>query len=638
MPSSKVAPDVRYAEAAPARSRKFPMMVLPIERALQLETMPKHEIVQDELVEWTPGLGSVVFFSHTWLGFKEPDPCGVKWQLAKKILRKALAGTLEVSPHWSVELIFGKLKVTAKEVQRTLSNGYVWCDYASVPQADAEAQGRAIASLASYVADSTYFICLAGPWTHADNGSIRDVRAWADRGWCRLENLANAMGTGKRQLIVAESSSSIVSYGPTGLVGHGWMIDQVASKGAQFTYDTDRAVLGPVIAEMIAERKASALATGGEDELMWFRFLHCRTAYLLDGTGHDVPQEEKLAQWLEAMRFTSPLDGEATTGMSPLLFAVLANRTDLVAQLLDLGASTELRLRRDYPQFMLSKQKSPSRGWMLAGAAAYFIESPEMLSLLFARGVDPRGQVPCTFLDNACIYGRPANADALLRHDPSLTTHTSTMLGMQIFYPFSYILFMGQLSTFEQLQHAQPAAVKEFLDRGRAGPHLGLSTAAVCVLCSGNVELLKRVLASGVDVNWVGIDCQDPTTMGKIGIKVMDLFIKFQRTGRMPSAFMQYFVYAGPRASSPLHIASFTGNLGAVQVLLEHKADVHSTKHAYQMTPLHLAAMGGHELVVDALLDAGALPAAKAKGRTPKDWARRRGHVELAGRLGDARS
>lgn len=627
MPSSKI-----YAEpaAAPASQRQFPMMVLPIETAISMERMPKHEDIQGDLVEWTPGMGSVVFFSHTWLGFKEPDPQGVKWQLARKILRKALAGTLQVSPHWSIELIFGKLKVTAHEIKKQLTGGYVWCDWASVPQADAEAQGRAIASLASYVADSAMFICLAGPWEHADNGSIRDMRAWANRGWCRLENLANAVATGKRQLIVAESSSSIVSYGPTGLVGHGWMIDQVASKGAQFTIDSDREVLGPVIADMIADRKAAALRLGGEDELAWFRFLQCRTAYLLEGTGYTVPQEETLQEWLEAMRFTSPTEDESTTGLTPLLFAVLANRTDVVSQLIDLGANLDPTPRKDYPQFMLSKQKSKSKGWILGGAAAYFVDSPEMLELLFARGVDPRGTVPCTILDNACIYGRPANVDYLLRHDPSLVALSSSMLEMQIFYPLSYILFMGQLSTFEQLLETQPAVVKEYLDRGRAGPHVGLSTAAVCVLCSGNVELLKLVLASGVDVNWVGMECCDPTMISRKVIPFMDFVLRFTK---QPSAFMQYFVYAGPRASSPLHIASFTGNLGAVDLLLEHKADVHSTKHALRMTPLHLAAMGGHELVVDALLRAGARPTAKAKGGTPKAWAKRRGHVELAGRL-----
>ena len=118
--------------------------------------------------------------------------------LLQGLLRKAIAGELEVFPHWSVELIFGKhLHVSAATMQRELQSGYIWMDFASVPQTDKTQQALAIASLPSYVGDSTFFICLAGPWTHADNGSIKDVRAWGERGWCRLENLANVLGTPK---------------------------------------------------------------------------------------------------------------------------------------------------------------------------------------------------------------------------------------------------------------------------------------------------------------------------------------------------------------------------------------------------------------------------------------------------------
>ena len=118
----------------------------------------------------------------------------MKWLLLQALLRKAIAGELDVFPHWTVQLLFGSyLRIPAAVMQRELRNGYIWIDYASVPQLDKEQQALAIASLASYVGDSNFFICLAGPWTHADNGTVRDVRTWGDRGWCRLENLANAL-------------------------------------------------------------------------------------------------------------------------------------------------------------------------------------------------------------------------------------------------------------------------------------------------------------------------------------------------------------------------------------------------------------------------------------------------------------
>ena len=83
-----------------------------------------------------------------------------------------------------------------------------------------------------------------------------------------------------------------------------------------------------------------------------------------------------------------------------------------------------------------------------------------------------------------------------------------------------------------------------------------------------------------------------------------------------------------------LHTAAFNGNLGAVRLLLKRGADPASTNHSHGMTPLHLAAAGGHEAIVPVLLDAGSPVGARdGRKRTPAAWARRRGHAELAVRL-----
>ena len=57
--------------------------------------------------------------------------------------------------------------------------------FISIPQQDKTDQGLAIQSITSYVGLSDLFIVLAGPWQHVDDGSIRDVRAWGERGWVR---------------------------------------------------------------------------------------------------------------------------------------------------------------------------------------------------------------------------------------------------------------------------------------------------------------------------------------------------------------------------------------------------------------------------------------------------------------------
>lgn len=155
------------------------------------------------------------------------------------MLRRALEGTLDVSPHFLTATVFKKAsrlyRLRATEMRRALTEGYVFFEcvrcltrclctcctspkllvaahadlqyhadcvrvaahagcvrvlikacgvlrsFMSIPQTDAEAQKRAIASLVSYVSASAYFMCLAGPWVHED-GSSRDDIAWSGRG------------------------------------------------------------------------------------------------------------------------------------------------------------------------------------------------------------------------------------------------------------------------------------------------------------------------------------------------------------------------------------------------------------------------------------------------------------------------
>lgn len=630
------------ANAEPPRPIEplFPMLVIPVSEALKMDKFPKHEDVKDTvLVEWSVGMGSVLFFSHTWLGYNHPDPDGIKWNLAKTLLQKALSGKLDILPHWTVEFLFGNLKVQGAELQAALKGGYIWCDFASVPQEDREAQGRAITSIASYVGHAKYFVCLAGPWKHSD-GSVRDVRAWSGRAWCRLELAANMLAfsaaSETRPLIVAESPSMVYSMGPMGLVGHGWIIDTVG-KGA-LSVEGDRLKLGPVLHELIARRKAHALAAGTARELVWYRMLHAKTAYLLEGTGFEVHREETLDEWLRAMKFNT---GERlhddpvanNTGYTPFFLACVADRADLASQLLDHKCDIDARIRKIYPEFQATA------GQNAYGACSFLLDSPEMLRLLLARGANPRfgcaaAEGGFSALDCACLYGRTGNIDALLSHDPTLFTELShTPIGRT--YAMGCAVFMSQTNALTHLATHYPDLFHSFLDgKFAAGKEVGgLSIAQQAVACTGDPQALKLLLDTGkVDVNLVGT----VTPNAKLFYTLAGVLSKLKVRGT-PSHFVQTFKYAMARASA-LHNAAFHGNLGAVELLLAAKADVHSTVSAQWMQPLHLAAMGGHDAVVLKLLAAGADPGARVGGgpwggATPAGWAKRRGHAELAATL-----
>ena len=106
----------------------------------------------------------------------------------------------------------------------------------------------------------------------------------------------------------------------------------------QFTVSSDLTKLGPVIETLLDRRKAQALA---DDDLLTWRMLHVHTASVLQGTGV-VVERDSLVVWLKTMRFDTPLGhGDRMmrkTGLTPLVYALIAGREDLVAQLIDAGA------------------------------------------------------------------------------------------------------------------------------------------------------------------------------------------------------------------------------------------------------------------------------------------------------------
>ena len=60
------------------------------------------------------------------------DPKGEKWALLQALLRKALAGTLEIIPHasaWLSKIVNGgnvKLRIRGVDIKRDLASGYIW--------------------------------------------------------------------------------------------------------------------------------------------------------------------------------------------------------------------------------------------------------------------------------------------------------------------------------------------------------------------------------------------------------------------------------------------------------------------------------------------------------------------------------
>ena len=370
-----------------------------------------------------------LFVSQTWLSRDHPDNnCNAKLQLLQSFLRQC--GTRQIAPSYMAAFLYGpKLGIAAEELNEL---GFVWFDLFSVPQVDKASQESAIASIPDYVACSSFFLVLAGPWVHEDTGTVRDIRAWASRGWCRLEFTCNALSWRAKPLIVMQSSSDVATHGPGGIIGREWFACPVGL--GQFSVESDLHKLGPVIDALIDKRMARKRREGTDDSIRWSRFLHAMKAHLLQGAGVEPADEESSPDrsdnvapgvvkphrdadckaWMAKLGFTSAFEQDSH-GWCPLFYAVIEGRVDVARWLLDAGAAVESTLCQSDPSI------NGVQGWSVLMAAAFFRPSnAPIIRLLLSRGADPMrlDAAGHTSLHVACIGGYADNIDALLQAAP----------------------------------------------------------------------------------------------------------------------------------------------------------------------------------------------------------------------------
>ena len=582
------------------------------------------------------------------LGYSHPDPKGDKTKLLASILRGIITGKCTIQGYWMATIIFGEMGISAKKLKQDFGQGYVWMDYLSIPQRDKANQGLAIQSITSYVALSHLFVVLAGPWQHADDGSIRDVRAWGERGWCRMENLANALSPMQKRFVVAQSPTDILAYGPVGIVGRMWFQETVGR--GTFSVDADRLSLGPSIRFLIERRQRQAMR---EADWVFYRFLAASANNLLHGTGVRI-DDEPLDAWLKMMRFQSPRDEEGNrgSGCTPLRFAIVANRPDLVQALLDTGADFESRVQAKVAgQFFLPGDSiihtaSTFTGHdnadiiqmlLAAGASTRSVQSnpPFGNALLSAAvnsntfAVDPLHAADPTLWQVPHMGGILAFEEAIMVGKPEMTRHmlehySEQLKGLPVGAP-RYLNLDGK-------KGMQAARTAEYISRTKGSSHIWYAVNHI-----GDCRVLRMMLEAGFDPNGASDAAllefkRDAKLPWKMAMWLAETFSSRHR--RPISLFDRFSAFY----TRPLHVAAVSGNLGAVELLLEFGAEPHNHEPVLGRTPLHLAALKGHESCVEVLLrhaPAGVnLASLKDKrGRTPSRCAARRGYPELAARL-----
>jgi hypothetical protein len=136
-----------------------------------------------ELKEFKKGK-VLIFFSHQWLAWSEPDPHRIQY----KAMIRAFHALI-------------------KEKKLDLSKTFVWLDYTSIPQSHRGLQKLSINSLTNYAGACDYFIIVApGEIYHADTGTLCDKFSYQLRSWCRAEQLAHSCRRGVENMFVANDN------------------------------------------------------------------------------------------------------------------------------------------------------------------------------------------------------------------------------------------------------------------------------------------------------------------------------------------------------------------------------------------------------------------------------------------------
>ena len=127
--------------------QSFPMYVMKMETFMQMKKMRSFEdmLAEGLVFEWEPWMGRVWFMSHQWTSFSHPDPGSEQLDVAQQLMKTVMAGKMRdifaTEEEWQgyitreANRFLNFPVLTAEQLAEDAAKGYVWLDYASVPQA-----------------------------------------------------------------------------------------------------------------------------------------------------------------------------------------------------------------------------------------------------------------------------------------------------------------------------------------------------------------------------------------------------------------------------------------------------------------------------------------------------------------------
>ena len=218
----------------------FPVALMPygdfmqLERLVPFETQRQKLVYLDRMQELVSACKDeeelrIVFFSHEWTSFTEPDHTGRQYAVLGKHTHTTaplLTPRHPSSPCATPPHRYAVMKAALAEVVRR--NGWdtsrvvVWLDIVSVPQANRDTQTLAINSFVQYAANAHAFVMVVPPVVHRERMTTCDLSTYRRRMWCRAEQLSHFLKNGTSFMWVAAAEDAIRPHdklAQTALVG-----------------------------------------------------------------------------------------------------------------------------------------------------------------------------------------------------------------------------------------------------------------------------------------------------------------------------------------------------------------------------------------------------------------------------------
>ncbi len=187
---------------------KYPAAFLTAKKFIELGRLVSFERLRDKgyltfrdtYAELVNTRHYIVFLSHQWLAFTEPDPDGEQYRVMVS----------------AIERIAQELKGAADR-DEALESMLVWVDYASIPQKTTdshEAQALAVQTLSAYASCAAAFVVVAPEIHHSDTGELCNLSTYQGRMWCRAEQFCHILRNGVEHLWLATAEGRCEKMAP----------------------------------------------------------------------------------------------------------------------------------------------------------------------------------------------------------------------------------------------------------------------------------------------------------------------------------------------------------------------------------------------------------------------------------------